>query len=392
MSDDRRVFEFDNLEGADLLVDALYKGGTAGHAGDDPLNKVLPVGNQGGFRIAGGADPRDCELAVLYSSLSDPDWPDYLDVETGEFVYFGDNKTPGHALHDTPRGGNRLLRDSFEAAHRGDRQIVPPFFVFTKGAEGRDVQFRGLAVPGARGLSHTDDLVAVWKSKENQRFQNYKATFTILDVSQISRGWIEDLEQGDPLSNQCPEPFMTWVEEGVYQPLQASRSVEYRTRDQQTPTTSQNRRMVETVYEYFEDEPHSFERCAAEIARLMDRNIVDYDLTRPWVDGGRDAVGKYRIGTKDNPITVDFALEAKCYELSNGVGVRQTSRLISRLRYRQFGIFVTTSYVAQQAYREIKEDQHPVVIVAADDIVNILKKAGHGTVDHVEEWLHANFD
>jgi hypothetical protein len=33
-------------------------------------------------------------------------------------------------------------------------------------------------------------------------------------------------------------------------------------------------------------------------------------------------------------------------------GVREMSRLISRLRHRQFGVLVTTSYVDNQAYRE----------------------------------------
>lgn len=100
----------------------------------------------------------------------------------------------------------------------------------------------------------------------------------------------------------------------------------------------------------------------------MDRNITDYDLTRPWRDGGRDAIGNYRIGYLDNTISVEFALEAKCKQPDSGSGIRETSRLISRLRHRQFGIFVTTSYVANQAYKEILEDQHPVVIISGIDI------------------------
>jgi hypothetical protein len=54
-----------------------------------------------------------------------------------------------------------------------------------------------------------------------------------------------------------------------------------------------------------------------------------------------------------DPIAVEFALEAKCYAPTHGVGVRETSRLISRLRHRQFGVPVTTSYLDDQAYREI---------------------------------------
>jgi len=80
----------------------------------------------------------------------------------------------------------------------------------------------------------------------------------------------------------------------------------------------------------------------------------------------------YRIGSEGDSINIEFALEAKCYNPGEGVGIRETSRLISRLKHHEFGIFVTTSYVSQQAYEEIREDEHPVIIVAARDIARIL--------------------
>jgi hypothetical protein len=73
---------------------------------------------------------------------------------------------------------------------------------------------------------------------------------------------------------------------------------------------------------------------------------------------------------------VELALEAKCYAPGHGVGVREVSRLISRLRHRQFGVLVTTSHVDAQAYTEIREDGHPVVILAGRDIADILKTLG----------------
>jgi hypothetical protein len=88
---------------------------------------------------------------------------------------------------------------------------------------------------------------------------------------------------------------------------------------------------------------------------------------------------------------VDFALEAKCYNIDNSVGVREVSRLISRLRHRQFGVLVTTSYLHSQAYRELKEDGHPVVVIAAKDIVDILARAGLNSVTDVVHWLESNF-
>jgi hypothetical protein len=120
-------------------------------------------------------------------------------------------------------------------------------------------------------------------------------------------------------------------------------------------------------------------------------DIETLDVTRPSRDGGRDAVGRLRIGTGAAAILVDFALEAKCYTPPNSVGVREISRLISRLRHRQFGILVTTSWIDAQAYREIKEDGHPIVVIAAADIVALLRKSGRGTVPDLSAWLHSEF-
>lgn len=388
----QKIFEFGDLQNVDLIVDAIYKGGTVGNAGDDPIHKLIGCGLQGGFRIVGSSKKLEAKLVGLYTTLSNPDWPDYIDEQTGRFYYFGDNKTPGHLLHNTPRHGNTLLRDCFEAVHINDRNKVPPFFIFQKGAIGRDVIFKGLAVPGAEGLSPTEDLIAVWKSKKGQRFQNYKAVFTILDTPVILRKWIEDLKNGITNSSHSPKVWINWIDKGIYSPLQANRAIEHRSKDEQIPKNQDDLKIINAIYEHFKSNPYLFEKCAAELARLMDSNIISYDLTRPWVDGGRDATGKYRIGLEENPIDVDFALEAKCYNLKNSVGVRETSRLISRLRYRQFGILVTTSYVHSQAYKEIKEDQHPVIIISASDIVKILKKAGYVNENLIKKWLQTKFE
>jgi hypothetical protein len=126
---------------------------------------------------------------------------------------------------------------------------------------------------------------------------------------------------------------------------------------------------------------------------MMDSNVREIELTRFWRDGGRDGLGKYHIGAQDTDILVDFALEAKCKEpsINRSSGVRETTRLISRLRHRQFGVFVTTSCVHEQAYNEIIEDGHPVLIIAGSDICGILQKSGYNFVDAVSHWLQTNF-
>lgn len=389
----QKEFSFTELRTADLHVDALYKAGIHGDMRDDPLSKLMGCENQGGFRKVGKQSTSEYKLAVLYSLLDDPDWPDTLDMEQGVFIYYGDNKEPGHELHDTPKGGNRLLKFCFDAINTqpNHRVKVPPFFIFTKGAKGRDVVFRGLAAPGSDGIRPTEQLVAVWKSKEGKRFQNYQAYFTILNVPSISRAWVADLFQGNPLSSNCPEAWRRWVLTGVFDTLKANPTKKFRDQSEQLPSNEKNLKIVKSIYEYFKEDPFGFQYCAAKIAALMDRNIISCDVTRLWRDGGRDAVGLYRIGTEGDSINVEFALEAKCYLPGRGVGIRDTSRLISRLKHRQFGIFVTTSYVGLQPYQEIREDEHPVIIISGEDIARILINAGLRTEEEIADWLVSNF-
>ena len=392
-----RIFGFEELPAADLVVDAIYEGGSARNAGSDPIARLLPgAGNQGGFRASGaGAKKR---FVVLYSSGEEGDWPDRLDLNTGQFVYYGDNRTPGHDLHDTTRRGNLILKAAFENAH-GDatkRSQVPPFFIFTKcptAKSSRSIQFKGLAVPGFPGLPMTEDLVAVWKTTSGERFQNYRAVFTVLDAATIPRAWIDSLASQELALATAPSKWRSWVESGAYSPLTSEPTKVIRTESEQTPDTPLKAAILERVWAHFKDSPLAFESFAARIYQLTDRRVIIDEITRGSVDGGRDAIGRYLLGLSADPVYAEFALEAKCYRPSsedasaNTVGVREVARLISRIRHRQFGVLVTTSVIARQAYTEVRDDRHPIVLISGRDIAEILIQAGYGSIERVGELL-----
>ena len=383
------VVGFDHLTGTDLVLDRVYRGGGQGGTRDDPLCKLLPVGNQGGFRAAGSTTKNSVKLAVLYTTGEEPDWPDALDPFTGTFTYYGDNRRPGRALEDTPNRGNLLLSRVFAWAH-GDaaaRAKVPPFLLFDKPGIGRDVRFRGLVAPGSDRLSGEEDLVAVWRTTSGVRFQNYQARFTVLDTPAVTRTWINQLIAGERLGSHCPAAWRAWVERGTYAPLLAPPTVIVRRREQQQPLPA-DQPLLDAVYQHFKDHPYDFEQFAADLWRLSEPNVDKIDVTRPWRDGGRDAVGEYLLGPHSDPVAVEFALEAKCYAPTNGVGVRATSRLISRLRHRQFGVLITTSHLVAQAYQEIREDGHPIVVLAGRDVIERLKATGLDNIPAIRQYLN----
>jgi len=300
----QKKFPFESLREADLHVDAIYEGGISGNARDDPIGPLTGTGNQGGFRFAGSPREQAVRLVVLYSSLSELDWPDAIDMQGGRFVYFGDNRSPGKELHDTHRQGNLILRQCFDALHAGRRNDIPPFLVFTKLGRGRDVLFRGFAVPGAPGLPPTQDLVAVWKSKNGVRFQNYRAVFTVLDEPVVQRAWLKEIHTGARFGEHCPVAFRQWADKGGYQTLSAEPIASTRSRREQLPSSTRVG-LVRTVYESFRSNAFGFELIAAELFRMSDPNVVHYDLTKPWRDGGRDALGKYRIGHEESAVLTD---------------------------------------------------------------------------------------
>ena len=389
--------KFEDLKTADLVVDTIYKGGKISGKGSEVLSKLMPgCSNSGGFRKIMRKDGSGLPAyVVLYTSMSELAWPDYLDEETGIFRYYGDNRNPGRSLLDTPRKGNQLLELVFDCLNSRDGSIknVPPFFIFKKIGTGWDVQFLGLAAPGNPKISPDRDLVAFWRTLDEQRFQNYEAYFTVLDTSApIDRRWINALIYDHENSLQyAPPVWKRFIKEGRNGIIALTAKKLPKVPDKYAQLQSDNEGMqcLEMIRELYKDNAYGFEKCAKDILEKMDDRFQDFTLTRPWRDGGRDALGYYVIGggSKANyPLRIDCALEAKCYGKNNSVGVREMSRLISRIRYRQFGVKITTSYVHKQAYQEVIEDGHPILIVSASDIARILRNSSIMSTD-IDDWL-----
>ena len=395
-----KIYPFNELSQSDLIIDAIYEGGNKGNVSDDPITKIFPVGNQGGFRYAGKI--KSLKYIVLYTSGENVDWPDTIDNETGRFNYYGDNKKPGFEIHNTKKKGNLILKKLFDSLHSeiNPRKNIPPIFIFKKyptKISNRSVQFKGLCVPGTSNKNQIEDLVAIWKTSNGLRFQNYLASFTILNVSKITRNWINELNSGDSNFKYAPPTFTKFKEFGLYNALTSKRTISIRSVSEQLPNNKTSMKLLETLFNFFMNEPTLFEYLAAEIYKMTDSKIIIDEITRGSVDGGRDAIGRIKLGLNEDPIFADFALEAKCYNPGfnnkkiNTVGVKEVSRLISRIRNRQFGILVTTSAISKQAYEEVRSDNHPIIFLSGKDIINILIEKGLNNVKVLNQYLTANY-
>lgn len=244
-----------------------------------------------------------------------------------------------------------------------------------------------LAVPGARSVSSLDDLVAVWRVHETTRFQNYKAIFTILKEAEIPRVWLEDLVAGSPgaESGQCPPTWKRWTESGLYSPLVCERKKEPRSRKSQLPGSKEEEQILKRVMDSLND--RDFEFAAAEIVKLMDERFSEFTVTPRIRDRGRDAIGLYRVGHDQHQVLLEAIVEAKRWSPGQGVGVKPMARLISRLKHRDIGVFVTTSYFNTQVQEELLEDRHPIILVSGGDIAKLLMARDMHAPGKLEAWL-----
>ena len=403
---------FDKIEEKDrhnwkLYIDAIYKADpNKKNTSGEVLSKLLGVKNQGGFRYLGKTE--NPNLVILFTSGEDIYWRDELDSAVGLLLYYGDNKVPGTDLHKTNLHGNEILKHIFDLAASDDTEVrknIPPVLVFKK-AGGRDVKFLGLAVPGIKGKPKKDWLTAVWGcNKSGDRFQNYKSFFTILNTSSgceaeegfgINLAWINDIKEGKSFeSKYAPKEWKKYILMENYSPLFARVEKSIRTKEEQLPDTEEKGKMLRIIHDFFIEKDHGygFEEFAKDMTEYMDSAVVDLIVTRPYKDGGIDAEGKYKIfKNAENVVYVDFYLQAKCYSDTNAIGVKDTSRLISRIKNRQFGIMFTTSYVHRQAYEELLSDGHPVVLITGRNIVDyIYNELEIRNIDKLKSWLNSNY-
>lgn len=212
-----KIVNFEDLEGSDLIVNCIYKGGDANNHSADPLKELLPKsGSAKGIRYFCREDNND-EIAyvILFSTSKEPEWPNVLYEDTGIYKYYGDNRRY-EELDSTD--GNKVLERVFKLLNSGESLVnLPPFFIFKRAGRNRDIKFLGLAAPGNPNIPPEEELVAFWRNDDGKRIPNYVSFFTILDTinDSISREWLESLIFDHENNLQlAPEAWKEFIEKG----------------------------------------------------------------------------------------------------------------------------------------------------------------------------------
>ncbi|MCH3909520.1 MAG: restriction endonuclease [Bacilli bacterium] len=399
-----------------LYIDRIYKDSKDGTPYQkDVVSKIFHVRNQGGFRFPAPKGEKEKPVyayCVLASTGREIYWKDEADERFGVYVYYGDQNKPGFDILDTALRGNKLLSDVFGYASSNfaeDRKLVPPIFAFQKVGSTSDVIFKGLLVPGVDGMPTEDWLVAFYTKlhRSNISFLNFKALFTILDTSDgseaepnncgISFAWLTDIENGNAYDSKfAPKAWRKYIDSGVRKAIKPFVPAEpYPSKELQLPMTEEGKKMLCYIHDYFIqiDNGYSFEPFATRIVKMMFPAITDIETTRSYDDGGVDSIGKYQVfKSSENTIKLDFYVQSKCYAMNHGVDTKDTSRLISRIKTRDFGLMFVTSYICKQAYDEIIKDKHPVGFITGGDIIYFLiQKLQIRDTEELKIWLSKEF-
>lgn len=391
---------FSQLEGVNLAAGTVYEGGNTGNLADDPLARLLKGGNSGGFRYCGSLD--SINYLIITITTDDREWTETIDPESGTVICYGDNRSPGLSIHDTPRHGNLILRNLFRRLHsrKDPRSHIPPIFLFSKHpnkASPRSIRFIGLCAPGSPGLKPPDDLTRQQRHLESQRFWNYRATFTLLDIPVIKRAWLDDLETGRRNSPHRPIVWKMWLKSGFYRHLQPKNRNTVRSSDMQLPGNALRKAMLLKIYRYFSSTSYQFLHFAADLYALTDSKITLGRVIRHSSDGSYNITGNFRLGIDADPVDLGFLVEAKCYNPGIGtrkrksIGGKEVLKMLSRLEGRRFGVLVTTSVVTQQAYEAIRNQSQPVVCIAGTDMIDILISNNIARVGQLSDWLSDNY-
>jgi Restriction endonuclease AspBHI N-terminal/Restriction endonuclease len=295
------------------------------------------------------------------NSAANP-WEDEVDLLAGEISYWGDAKWDTKRPDIDDFVGNRSLRAAFDASLQGRKDLVPPILHFSKSQSGW-VRFNGLCA--------LEQLEFSWFEDHGHPVQNYRARLAILDEALVPVDWLHRRMNAATPQHLTKDGPTAWqdYQAGVLRRL-AVWAPHLRSVESQVP--AQGSADANALSKLASLAPKEFE---VGVVSLFEEVKVVHKVTQTRLsrDGGFDFFGTFVLPT---PLRYEIPFRGEVKRWKSGVGPKDVSRLVARLRRGEFGLFVTTSYFTRQAQEEVLADAYPTKLLSGTDVVRFMKEVG----------------
>ncbi len=341
----------------------------------------------------------------------DTPWKDTFDVDNGHIHYFGDNKSPDSAGHESK--GNEALIKAFQAHSALEKEsrnsAIPLLFyrsVTVNSKKKGYIEFNGF------GMIRNIQLITQYCLKTKRSFSNYQYDFIIFSMAEEGEtfdwNWISarrDSNLSLAETNQlAPKSWQRWLKYGEGA-LNSSRRRVSRlhvlpSKDQQPPKGSEELALLKEIYAFYHHKKSNFEALASLVTEKIIKdnggNYVTGWITDAGRDGGADFYGRMDIGNGFGTAKIILLGQAKCESIGAPTGGNHIARTVARLKRGWIGSYVTTSYFSPDVQQEIIEDSYPILLVNGDKLVKtvkiILHEQGWQSLNAYLRWVDTEYD
>lgn len=369
------------------------------HYTADPLNpqyKMVKLDSGiNPIKLTTGPDNIKRRSAIVISSsphkygTKQTPWEDTFSPDHGYVTYYGDNKT--YAKRPENVSGNKRLLDAYRvhaSPLKNERELYGTPIIFFKRVT-YDNRLKGNLLFQGFGIIESVELVTQYDSEGNY-FSNYVFDLCVFSMKheneQFNWQWINDRRNScmtvkETMKN-APTAWKTWVKEGSAHISAIRRNVSalslVKKADQLLVNRPKEARILDSIYNYFNDNKHRFEMLAMCVAEYVFQE-PGIRLTRGWItqksaDGGIDFVMRMDIGTGLSGTKIVILGQAKCTKPDASISGQDIARTVARLKRGWIGVFVTTSFYTPNVQQEVIDDQYPIMLINGKKIAETVSK------------------
>ena len=300
-------------------------------------------------------------------------WIDIVEPDVGYALFHGDNRTTARSPLEG-RGNQKFAEVQHFYFEPQLRKYSAPILMFSQkemlGSRKGYREFCGYGVP-VRCTINTQR-----EKKSGQYFTNLAIELALFHLSKENEifdwAWIDARRDGSLDASEilklAPDAWRDWVGNGDSAIDRCRRNVAKNRivkRATQAMLTGNEKRLLDEIHAYYENQKHPFEGLASYVAT----RIIGHGCKRGWVtkrsgDMGIDFVCRLDVGDPGGQLSrapIVVLGQAKCQK--NPVAAPDLARVVARLQRGWMGVYVTTSIFSEPAQIELAEDRYPLVLI-----------------------------